>query len=218
MLRSVKSEEPVNPGRSELGQRLAESRSRREAESPAASRSRTRRSGSWDPAAAAGISPGLMMAAIAIGGVGLALLAFGGVSAAMRSERTESAEGLEAEPVLVQPEVEVAAPMAPDPAEAIDDYYILLRQGMYDVAWSRTTTEFQEANYPGGFPAYAQTWSGLMEVEVLASGVVWQNGEEASIVAELHDTNADHLFKNAYSLRFDPDAGLWKIVSITSVW
>ena len=122
------------------------------------------------------------------------------------------------EAFLKFPEVEVAAPMAPNPAEAIDDYYILLRQGMYDVAWSRTTTEFQETNYPAGYPGYLQAWSGVGGVEVLASGVVWQNREEASVVAELRDTDADRLFKNAYLLRFDPDRGLWSIVSISSVW
>jgi hypothetical protein len=158
------------------------------------------------------------MVALIIGGVGLALIVFSAVGAARNSERPEAAESTSVEQVYVQPEVEVAAPMAPNPAEAIDDYYILLRQGMYDVAWSRTTTEFQETNYPAGYPGYLQAWSGVGGVEVLASGVVWQNREEASVVAELRDTDADRLFKNAYLLRFDPDRGLWSIVSISSVW
>jgi hypothetical protein len=199
--------------RTELGQRLAESRRRQQA---AVSSSRPRRSGSWDPAAAAGLSPGLMMAAIAIGGVGLALLAIGGVSAAMRSDGGEAAA--ETEALFVQPEVELAAPMAPDPAGAIEDYYILLRQGMVDIAWSRTTTGFQETNYPAGYPAYAQTWAGTSEVDVLTSSVVWQTASEANVVAELHDTSTDRLFKNSYSLRFDPDTGLWSIASITTLW
>jgi hypothetical protein len=207
------STEARGSNRTELSQRLAESRRRQQVES---SRSRARRSGSWDPAAAAGLSPGLMMAAIAIGGVGLALLAFGGVSAAMRSDR--EAGGTDTEAIFAQPEVELAGPMAPDPAEAIDDYYILLRQGMYDVAWSRTTTEFQAANYPSGYPTYAQTWSGLREVEVLTRSVVWQTANDANVVAELHDSTTDRLFKNDYSLRFDPEAGLWMITSITTVW
>lgn len=207
------STEARGPNRTELGQRLAESRRRQQAGS---SSSRARRSGSWDPAAAAGLSPGLMMAAIAVGGVGLALLAFGGVSAAMRSDPGETAGNAEA--IFAQPDVELAGPMAPDPAEAVDDYYILLRQGMYDVAWSRTTTEFQAANYPAGYPTYAQTWSGSSEVEVLSRNVVWQTASEANVVAELRDTGSDRLFKNAYSLHFDPETGFWLIASITTVW
>jgi len=218
MLRSLKNEEPVDPGRSALKRRLAVARERQEGALAPGSRSRTRGSRRWDPAMAAGISPGLMMAALIFGGVGLALLVFSGVRAAGNTERTEAAETTSADQVYVQPNVEVAAPMAPDPAEAIDDYYILLRQGMYDVAWGRTTTEFQEANYPAGYPGYLQAWSAVGEVEVLASGVVWQNREEASVVAELRDKDADRLFKNAYLLRFDPDRGLWSIVSISSVW
>jgi len=216
MLRSVKPDEPVNPGRSALGQRLAEAHSRRE--SSLTVRSRARGSRSWDPAVAAGVSPGLMIAAVVIGGVGLALLMVSGVNAAMRSELTEAAESTSADQGFIQPQVEVPAPMAPDPAEAIDNYYILLRQGMYDVAWGRTTEEFQQANYPAGFSVYVQAWSVVGEIEVLATGVVWQNGDEASVVAELRDTAADSLFKNAYLLRFDAAAGLWRIVSITSVW
>jgi hypothetical protein len=217
VMRSVPSGESKNPSRTALGQRLAETRSRRDPGRPAG-RARSRGSHTWDLAAAAGISPGLMMAAIAIGGVGLALLAFGGVGAALRSDRIEAAEALPAEAAYSQPEVEIAAPMAAAPAEAIEDYYILLRQGMYDVAWSRTTGEFQQVNYPAGYPAYTQAWYGMKEIEVLSSSVVWQNRQEASIVAELRDTNTDRLFKNAYVLRFDPDSGLWRIESITPVW
>ncbi len=158
------------------------------------------------------------MVALVVSAVGMALLLFSGVQAAHRATGAQAAGATSDESIFVQPEIEVAAATAPNPAEAIDDYYLLLRQSMYDVAWSRTTSEFQQTNYAGGYPAYVQAWSGMGEIEVTTSEVVWQNQTEASVVAELRDSLADHLFKNSYRLRFDPDARLWRIVSITTVW
>jgi len=205
---------PAEPPRSDLARRLAEAQARRERALSA--RSRLRGSLTWDPAAAAGISPRLMTLAVAMVGAVLGTLAYDVSQGPTQSERAEAAEAVAAEEHFVQPEIEVAAPSAPDPAEAIADYYLLLRQAMFDVAWSRTTAEFQGANYPGGLPDFASFWTGRPEIEVFASEVEWQNQGEARVVAELHDTASDRIFRNEYRLRFDSEAGLWKIVSITS--
>ncbi|MEW6568804.1 MAG: hypothetical protein AB1449_11700 [Chloroflexota bacterium] len=158
----------------------------------------------------------VMTAAVVIGGIGLGLLAFDALRTPSPSERAEAVQAGAAEQLFAQPEIEVTAPSAPDPSQAIAHYYILLRQAMYDVAWNRTTDELKQANYPGGFPDYVRAWTGRAEIEVLPSEIQWQNQQEASIVAELHDTRDDRIFKNAYRLRYDPDARLWQIVSITS--
>ncbi|HET7011817.1 MAG TPA: hypothetical protein VFI11_13655 [Anaerolineales bacterium] len=164
-----------------------------------------------------GCSPALMMIGIAVGGVGLAVLAFGGVGGAIRSDRTEAAGDSAAE-IFVQPEVEVAGPRVATPEEAIDDYYVLLRQGMYDVAWTRTTPEFQTAYYPGGYTDYLRAWMGMKEIEVLSRDAVWVRGDEANVLAELHDTNTDQVFKNTYVLRYDEATEMWLIQTVTTVW
>ncbi|HSB88546.1 MAG TPA: hypothetical protein VLD63_00825 [Anaerolineales bacterium] len=218
MVNSAKQPKSLEPGRSALGRRLAEARDRQESQLRSAARGASRSARSWDPALAAGLSPGLMMVALVVSGVGVALLLFSGVQAARSAENAQAAGSAESEAAFVQPKVEVAAPNAPNPARAIEDYYVLLRQSMYDVAWSRTTSEFQQENYPAGYPAYVQAWSGMAELEVLSSGVTWQDETEASVWAELRDTATDHLFKNAYRMRYNPDSGLWSIISITTVW
>jgi len=208
---SPPSEEP----RSDLGRRVAEAQDRRER---AHARSRLRGYGAWDPAAAAGVSPRLLTLVIVVVGATLGFLAFDASRAPSQAERAEAAEARIAEEVFVQPEVEVAAPSAPDPSEAIADYYLLLRQSMYEVAWSRTTVEFQGENYLGGYSAFVGFWTGRPEIEVLASEVESQSQEEASVVAEVRDAGSDRTSRNTYRLRFDAETGLWKIVSITSAW
>ncbi len=211
----LNSTPPDEAARSELARRVAEAQQRRER---AEARSRLRRYAAWDPAAAAGVSPRLLTLAIVVVGATLGLLAFDASRAPSQAERAEAEEARIAEEVFVQPEVEVAAPTAPDPSEAIADYYLLLRQSMYDVAWSRTTAEFQAANYPGGYSDFVQFWAGRAEIEVVASEVESQSRDEASIVAELHDAGADRTFSNVYGLRYDGESGFWKIESITSAW
>jgi hypothetical protein len=206
---------PTQPARSDLGRRVAEAQSRRER---ANSGSRLRGVATWDPAAAAGVSPRLMMLAIAFVGATLGLLAYDASRAPSQAEVAQAEEARIAEEVFIQPEVEVAAPSAPNPADAIADYYLLLRQSMYDVAWSRTTGEFQGENYPGGFPDYVRAWTGRPEVEVLAVEVESQGQDEARVVADLHDTGTDSTFRNSFRLRYDAASGFWKIVSITSAW
>ncbi len=209
----LNSNSPPEDPRSGLGRRVAEGRARRES-----SQSRTRLKGyaTWDPAEALGVSPRLMTIAVAIVGLSLGVLAFQASRAPSRAEVAEAAQTeLEAE-VYIQPEIEVAAPSAPSPRDAVADYYLLLRQGMYEVAWNRTAAEFQGANYPGGFNDFVRAWTGHAEIEVLSSEVESQDQDEARLVVELQDTGSGTIFRSEYRLRFDAATGFWLIVSVTS--
>ena len=104
------------------------------------------------------------------------------------------------------------------PEEAIDDYYILLRQGMYDVAWDRTTDAFRSKNYPGGHDAYLEAWNGSAEIEVVSRKVLWTKDASARVLADLHDTGSGHRFTYTFSLVYDPAGRVWKIDAINATW
>jgi hypothetical protein len=203
------------PTQSELSRRVAEAQRRRER---ANARARLRAAAVWDPAAAAGVSPKLLTIVVVVFGAALGALAFDASRAPSWAERAQAEEARIAEEVYVQPEVEVAPPSVPEPTGAVADYYLLLRQAMYDIAWNRTTAEFQAENYPGGYPDFVRFWAGRAEIEVVDSEVESQSQDEASVVAEVHDIGSDDSARNNYRLRYDAEVGLWKIMSITPAW
>jgi hypothetical protein len=106
----------------------------------------------------------------------------------------------------------------PEAEEAIDDYLILVRQGMYDEAWSRTTARFQAENYPEGFASFQQAWSASAELEVMSKKVILGGDDKATVVAEIHNVGSDATYTNAYELVFDGASGLWQIDGVTQVW
>ncbi len=114
----------------------------------------------------------------------------------------------EAGPVVVQRQ----------PEEAIDDYYMLLRQGMYEVAWNRTTDTFRSKNYPGGYNSYLEAWNGSAEIEVVSRKVLWTRDTTARVSADLHDTGSGDRFTYTFSLVYDPSAKVWKIDAINAGW
>lgn len=104
------------------------------------------------------------------------------------------------------------------PEEAIDDYYVLLRQGMYDVAWDRTTDTFRSKNYPGGYNSYLEAWNGSAEIEVVSRKVLWTKDTSARVLADLHDTGSGDRFTYTFSLAYDATARVWKIDAINATW
>ena len=110
-------------------------------------------------------------------------------------------------------------PAARPPAEdAIDDYLILVRQGMYAQAWDRTTAKFQADNYPDGLGAFEQAWTASPAMEVVSKKVVLRGDDKATVLAELRNTGTDATYTNSYRLVFDGASGLWLIDAVTQVW
>jgi hypothetical protein len=110
-------------------------------------------------------------------------------------------------------------PAARPPAEeAVDDYLVLVRQGMYAQAWGRTTAKFQSENYPDGLAAFEQAWTASPEMEVVSKKVVLRGDDKATVIAELRNTGTDARYTNSYRLVFDGASGLWLIDAVTQVW
>lgn len=219
------SQNPQDPsgvgGHTELKERLAEAQRGRLGQ-PAGTGRQPRNVGPASPGRARGtdavasVSPRVAIGLIAAAGILIGLGLFFG----LRSDGASAGSGpqgaaaqaagaqAEAGPVVVQRQ----------PEEAIDDYYMLLRQGMYEVAWDRTTDAFRSKNYPGGYAAYLEAWNGSAEIEVISRKVLWTRDTTARVSADLHDTGSGDRFTYNFSLVYDPSAKLWKIDAINAGW
>ncbi len=161
-------------------------------------------------------SPAVVIGLIAAAGILIGLGTFFG----LRSDGASAGASPEGAAAQAPSEPDAAGPVVVQklPEEAIDDYYILLRQGMYDVAWDRTTDAFRSKNYPGGFDSYLKTWTGSAEIEVISRKVLWNSNGSARVLADLHDTGSGDRYTYSFSLAYDSAAKLWKIDAIDPAW
>ena len=195
--------------RAALQQRLADAR-KEQAPQP---EERAHRGGTPRPSQAEqwGLTPAVTLALIVVAGVAMVAGLILVVSAPSSQAAAPDAAAAVVAPTLL--------PAARPPAEnAIDDYLMLIRQGMIDTAWGRTTARFQADNYPGGFAAYQQAWAGSGELEVVSKRVILQTDDEANVVAEIHDLGSDTTYTKAYTLVFDGASGLWLIDAVNRIW
>jgi len=208
--RMNKNRAAVDSPRATLQQRLADARRDREP----APEERARRGGTPRPSRAElwGLTPGVTLGLIVVAGVAMVA----GLILAISAPATSQAVVPDPGAVAVAPTL---MPAARPPAEnAIDDYLILVRQGMVDVAWGRTTARFRAENYPGGLAEYQQAWAGSAELEVVSKKVILHTDDEANVVAEIHDLGSDTTYTNAYTLVFDGASGLWLIDAVDQIW
>lgn len=159
-----------------------------------------------------GLTPSVTVVLLVIAGIAVAA----GVNLALTAPRSPYDSAAAPSETAVVPTLVPAA--RPPAEEAIEDYVVLLRQGMYDVAWGRTTPRFQAENYPSGLTAYQQAWAGIAELEVVSKKVILQTDDTANVVAEIHDLGSDTTYTNAYTLVFDGASGLWKIDAVNQIW
>lgn len=196
--------------RTSLRKRLAEARERQAAAqrraAQAAAGSGPSRSEQW------GLTPAVTWGLILFAGVAMV----SGLILTFSAPRSQEALADGAAAPIAPPTL---MPAARPPAEdAVDDYLILVRQEMYDVAWSRTTPRFQADNYPGGIAAFQQAWDNSPELEIVSKKTILQGGGEANVVAEIHELDSEAAFTNSYHLVFDGASGLWLIDSVGRIW
>lgn len=158
-----------------------------------------------------GLTPGVTLVLIVVAGVAMVA----GLILAISAPSSQAAAPDVAAAVVAPTLLPAARPPAED---AIDDYLILVRQGMVDVAWGRTTARFQAENYPGGLAEYQQAWAGSPELEVVSKKVILQSDDQVNVVAEIHDLGSDTTYTNAYTLVFDGASGLWLIDAVNQIW
>lgn len=194
--------------------RLADARSRSGAPQPR--RRRGRDVLTWDPAEALGVSSYVMMGICAQVGVVLGLLVFSTyqiaarpvpVTVAAASAEAAAAEELESDFIVVAE--------LPESARVIDSYYFFLRQRRFEEAWDLTDDSFRQANYPGGFDDYLQTWGSAEAMEVLRLDLVWQGSGEAHVLGEIQEGISGLRWRYTYVLRFDDATSAWKIQAAT---
>ncbi len=195
--------------RATLQRRLADARKAREPQPE----ERAHRGGTPRPSQAEqwGLTPGVTLVLIVVAGVAMVAGLILAVSAPSSRAAAPDAAAAVVAPTLL--------PAARPPAEnAIDDYLMLMRQGMIDTAWGRTTARFKADNYPSGFAAYEQAWAGSAELEVVSKKVILHTDDQANVVAEIHDLGSDTTYTNAYTLVFDGASGLWLIDAVNQIW
>jgi hypothetical protein len=195
--------------RATLQQRLADARKGREPQPE----ERAHRGGTPRPSQAEkwGLTPGVTLVLIVVAGVAMVA----GLILVVSAPSSQAAAPDVAAAVVAPTLLPAARPLAEN---AIEDYLLLIRQGMFDIAWGRTTARFQADNYPSGFAAYQQAWAGSAELEVVSKKVILHTDDQVNVVAEIHDLGSDTTYTNAYTLVFDGASGLWLIDAVNQIW
>lgn len=150
---------------------------------------------------------------VILGGLVAGLLIYNGVTTAFPSRPEASAPQAESTTVGAQvPDEPTAVP--PPPNDAIYDYYVLLRQDMYDVAWKRTTDNFKATYYPQGFESYRDSWAKTEKLEVEDTEIVSKLGSNARVTAELRYITSGSLVVYNFTLVYDSQQGFWLIDTV----
>ncbi|MEB3219247.1 MAG: protein kinase [Nostocales cyanobacterium 94392] len=98
--------------------------------------------------------------------------------------------------IPLSPPIDFTSPTVqqPSPAQAVENYYLIINQGQYKTAWNQLSPEFKSNKrlHPKGYFSYLSWWKGKVETVNIDQVTILEANQNTAIV----DASLSYLMKN----------------------